>query len=176
MDVTHQVESGQRDALSKEPRFERLVELVPDAVFLHGLDGKFFYVNEAASAMLGYERDELLSMHPWDFVVNDNQEEILSLWQSMVPGTPVMVEGLFRRKDGRTLPAEVRLARFPDAAQAWIVAFCRDISARRKAEDALRSEERSRMARDIHDTLAHGLTAIAVQLEAARHIIRPQPD
>jgi signal transduction histidine kinase len=87
-----------------------------------------------------------------------------------------MVEGLFRRKDGGMLPAEVRLARFEDTERIWIAAFCRDISARRKADDALRSEERSRMARDIHDTLAHGLTAIAVQLEAARHVISIKPD
>src|SRR5436853_5062478 len=77
MDTNHQVGSSEHDAFSIQPRFERLVELVPDAVFLHGLDGKFFYVNEAATAMLGYERDELFWMHPWDFVINDNQEEIL---------------------------------------------------------------------------------------------------
>jgi PAS domain S-box-containing protein len=159
-----------------ERQFRRLVELAPDAVFLHGLDGKFVYVNDAACAILGYSRDELLSMCPWDFVTNDSRDDILGLWRGMPPGVPVMVEGLFRRKDGATLPAEVRLSRFEDAGRDWIAAFCRDIAARRKTEDALRSEERSRMARDIHDTLAHGLTAIAVQLEAARHVIGIKPD
>jgi PAS domain S-box-containing protein len=159
-----------------ERQFPRLVELAPDAVFLHGLDGRLRYVNDAACAFLGYNRDELLSMCPWDFVINDSRDDILALWRGMAPGVPVMVEGLFRRKDGTTLPAEVRLSRFEDAGADWIAAFCRDISARRKAEDALRSEERSRMARDIHDTLAHGLTAIAVQLEAARHVIGIRPD
>ena len=166
--------AGRAEEIGRQ--FPRLVDLAPDAVFLHGLDGRFVYVNEEACACLGYNRDELLSMHPWDFVVNDSREHILRLWQGMVPGVPVMVEGLFRRKDGTTLPAEVRLARFEDGGRDWIAAFCRDISARRKADDALRSEERSRMARDIHDTLAHSLTAIAVQLEAARHVIGAKPD
>src|SRR5947207_6627637 len=112
----------------------------------------------------------------WEFVVEDSRDDMLALWRGMAPGLPVMVEGLFRRKDGTTLPAEVRLSRFEDAEKVLIAAFCRDISARRKAEDALRSEERGRMARDIHDTLAHGLTAIAVQLEAARHVIVTKPD
>ena len=152
------------------------MELASDAVFLHGLDGRFRYVNDAACTVLGYSRDELLSMCPWDFVVNDRRDDILTLWRNMAVGVPVMVEGLFRRKDGTTLPAEVRLSRFEDAGRDWIVAYCRDISARKNAEDALRSEERSRMARDIHDTLAHGLTAIAVQLEAARHVIGNKPD
>jgi adenylate cyclase len=159
-----------------EGRFRRLVELAPDAVFVHGLDGRFAYVNDAACASLGYSRDELLTMHPWDFVVNDSRDYIQTLWQRMVPGVPVMVEGLFRCKDGATYPAEVRLARFEDGGRDWIVAFCRDLSSRRRAEDALRKQERNRMARDIHDTLAHGLTAIAVQLEAARQVIRTAPD
>src|SRR5207248_534002 len=136
------------DAEEVERQFRRVVELAPDAVFLHGLDGKFVFANDAACAILGYSRDELLTMHPWDFVVNDSREDILALWRGMAPGVPVMVEGLFRRKDGTPLPAEVRLARFEDAGRGWIAAFCRDISARRKAEDALRSEERNRMARD----------------------------
>jgi PAS domain S-box-containing protein len=161
---------------SAERILRGIVDLTPDAIFLHGLDGKFLYVNYAACTLLGYSRDELHAMYPWDFVVNDSRDDILGLWQALAPGVPVMVEGLFRRKDGGTLPAEVRLARFGEADKVWIAAFCRDISARRKSDDALRSEERTRMARDIHDTLAHGLTAIAVQLEAARHIIGDKPD
>src|SRR5262249_61967248 len=117
-----------------------------------------------AGVVLGCSGDGLVAMCRWDLGANAGRDGILALGRGMAPGGPVMVEGLFRRKDGTTLPAEVRLSRFEDAGRDWIAAFCRDISARRKAEDALRSEERSRMARDIHDTLAHGLTTIAVQL------------
>ena len=37
-------------------------------------------------------------------------------------------------------------------------------------------QERNRLAQDIHDTIASGLTAIAVQLEAARQVISNKPD
>ena len=119
--------------------------------------GVIHQVNPSAEKLLGYAARELVGQ----------------------PGTLIRPDAgslEIRRKDGTTLPAEVRLSRFEDAGRDWIAAFCRDISARRKAEDALRSEERSRMARDIHDTLAHGLTAIAVQLEAARHVIGTKQD
>src|SRR4051794_32617136 len=158
-----------------ERQFRLLLEQAPDSVFLHGLDGLFVYVNNEACAGLGYSRDELLRMHPWDFVVNDSREHILRLWQGMVAGVPVLADGLFRRKDGTTFPAEVRLARFEEGGRDWVAAFCRDISSRRRAEDAVRSQERDRLARDIHDALAHGLTAIAVQLEAARQVIGDEP-
>ncbi|NDJ53013.1 MAG: sensor histidine kinase, partial [Chloroflexi bacterium] len=38
------------------------------------------------------------------------------------------------------------------------------------------SHERNRMARDLHDTLAHSLTAVAVQLEAARALWDESPE
>ena len=47
------------------------------------------------------------------------------------------------------------------------------------AEDAtrlVRAEERTRMAREIHDTLAQGLTAIALNIEGAMHRLDSHPD
>jgi two-component system, NarL family, sensor kinase len=49
----------------------------------------------------------------------------------------------------------------------------------RLAEDATRlarAEERTRLAREIHDTLAQGLTAIALNIEGAMHRLRTDPD
>jgi signal transduction histidine kinase len=38
------------------------------------------------------------------------------------------------------------------------------------------ANERNRLAREIHDTLGHYLTVIHIQLEAARAIVRAEPD
>ncbi|HEY2594870.1 MAG TPA: GAF domain-containing sensor histidine kinase [Chloroflexota bacterium] len=49
----------------------------------------------------------------------------------------------------------------------------------RLAEDAMglaRAEERARLAREIHDTLAQGLTAIALNIEGAMHRLDTHPD
>ena len=49
----------------------------------------------------------------------------------------------------------------------------------RLAEDAMglaRAEERARLAREIHDTLAQGLTAIALNIEGAMHRLEMDPD
>jgi two-component system NarL family sensor kinase len=49
----------------------------------------------------------------------------------------------------------------------------------RLAEDAMglaRAEERARMAREIHDTLAQGLTAIALNIEGAMHRLETHPN
>lgn len=47
--------------------------------------------------------------------------------------------------------------------------------ARREAEQAATLDERNRLAREIHDTLAQSFTGVIVQLEAARRAIDEEP-
>lgn len=152
----------------------RLFDHAGDAIFVHGLDGRFTSVNRAACEMLGHTREDLLGgMYPWDFVVRDARETILALWARMEQGVPVTVTDELRRKDGTLFPAEVRVIRFREDNCDVIIATCRDITKWRQAEEARARaeiamlEERHRMAREIHDTLAQGFTGILLQLEAA---------
>ena len=50
----------------------------------------------------------------------------------------------------------------------------------RQSEERLRElavlEERTRMAREIHDTLAQGFTGIVIQIEAAEQVMKESPD
>jgi signal transduction histidine kinase len=48
--------------------------------------------------------------------------------------------------------------------------------AQRREVDAVRSRERERLARDLHDTVAHHVSAIAIQAQAGRVVLRKQPD
>ncbi|MDP9290871.1 MAG: PAS domain S-box protein [Verrucomicrobiota bacterium] len=152
----------------------RLFDHAGDAIFIHGLDGRFTDVNRAACEMLGYAREELLaSMFPWDFAARDARDKIQAHWAEMQPGTPITVTDELRRKDGTTFPAEVRLVRYRADDREVIIAICRDITKRRQAEEARARaeiamlEERNRIAREIHDTLAQSFTGILLQLEAA---------
>jgi PAS domain S-box-containing protein len=40
---------------------------VTDAVFVADLNGRIIDMNPAACSLLGYEKQELLKMRPWDF-------------------------------------------------------------------------------------------------------------
>jgi signal transduction histidine kinase len=124
--------------------------------------------------MLGYEREELLGgMFPWDFVVRDSRDTIQAHWHAMESGIPMTVTDELRRKDGTMFPAEVRLVRYRAEDREVIIAICRDITKRREAEEARSRaeiamiEDRNRIAREIHDSLAQSFTGILLQLEAA---------
>ena len=51
-----------------EGRFRTLVEHATDGIFIAGVDGRYEDVNPAGCAMLGYSRDELLSLSMSDIL------------------------------------------------------------------------------------------------------------
>ena len=77
--------------------------------------------------------------------------------------TVAVLAGIVRRN---------RKARYEDALER--AAF---LEARHEAERRLAAvEERTRIAREMHDVLGHSLNTIAVQAEGARHVIHTDPD
>jgi PAS domain S-box-containing protein len=144
-------------------------EHAADGIFVHGLDGLFTDVNRASCEMLGYSREELLQMHPWDLCIQQSREKTLSMLADM----PITAAEELLRKDGTKFPAEVRLVMFEAPTGKVFISICRDITKRRQAEEARAKaeiavlEERNRMAREIHDTLAQSFTGILLQIEAA---------
>jgi signal transduction histidine kinase len=84
-------------------------------------------------------------------------------------------------------PAWFRNIASATAAVVFVVIYvgvaAREREARRRVEklsaevaQLAAANERSRLAREIHDTLGHYLTVIHVQLEAARALVRTEPD
>lgn len=93
----------------------------------------------------------------------------IPLWRD---GAQIGCVGLFRRgRDawgGSDLVLSQALAR-----QLALLVTLSDLGAR--AQGAALLEERARMAREIHDTLAQGFTGIVVQLEAAEDTLAEDP-
>jgi len=84
-----------------------------------------------------------------------------------------------RRKDGTLFPVELRVFLAPDEAEepAGMWAIIRDITKRKQAEELVQQisgrllqvqdEERRRLARELHDTLAQDLAALSINLNWA---------
>ena len=73
---------------SRKPRggssFRYLLDLSPDQVVVHDMNGRFLYVNDAVFPRHGYSREEFMAMHPWDITVNVNQRAMMANLRAMV--------------------------------------------------------------------------------------------
>jgi PAS domain S-box-containing protein len=133
----------ERELRASEARFRTFVDHAMDAFFL--LDDRLTVidVNRQACDSLGYSRNELIGMHPRNFDVGLDEESIERLRQRIAAGETLTFETRHRRKDGTSFPVEIRSGQFEPGGR--LLCLVRDISERKRAEDALRaSEERFR--------------------------------
>ena len=125
-----------------EKRFRALVENAADALFLHDGDGRIKDVNQSACDSLGYTREELLNMSVQDIDTAFVSENIPGLWELVVQGRPVTINGMHRRRDGSTFPVEVRVGLLNVDGAGLFLAFARDVTERKQAEVVLKEKER----------------------------------
>ncbi len=130
---------AQAALIESERRFRQLVENAADALFLHD-KGKIIEVNQQACDSLGYTREELLEMAVADVEVAISSHDLQKSWEQETE-SPVTIRGTQRRKDGSTLPVEVRAADIIYGGRRLRLALVRDISERLEAEEALRQSE-----------------------------------
>jgi PAS domain S-box-containing protein len=133
-----------------ESRFHLLVEHSTDTLLLHDFDGKIIDVNRHACESLGYTREELLGLSiqdiDQDFIFGEHTEK----WKQMVPGVPITLEGVHKRKDGMNFPVEVRLGVFELGGRKLMLGLVRDITERKGME-----EEREKLIHELQDALVN---------------------
>jgi PAS domain S-box-containing protein len=132
-DVTAAAEAAER-VRESEQKFRTLVDQASDAIFLTDLDGKHVDMNESASKMFGYNRDELLGMGFRDLVLDEDLAKDPPELDRLAAGELVIKQRKVRRKDGSVFPVE---GSFQVRSDGLIQAIIRDITDRKLAEEAL---------------------------------------
>src|ERR1017187_9843068 len=159
-----------------EEKFRGIVEAAPDAIVLANWEGRIVMTNPQAERMFGYAQQELIGQSVEILVPDRFRREHINHRSaySKRPVARAMGKGLELtavRKDGSELPVEVSLTPVETANGTVVASIIRDITERNQLAQQTRRatilEERSRMARDVHDTLAQGFTGIVLNLEAA---------
>lgn len=150
--LTEPIASIQIDALPVETpqsearlRYQNLFEQAVDAIFVSELDGHYIEVNSAACSLLGYTRDELLSRRIQDLIPAEEIPRLETGRAILLQGKTDQVELLLRRKDGVFVPVELTARLLSDGYWHAIV---RDISERKRKEEALRHAQQDAAAAD----------------------------
>ena len=169
---------GPVTATVPETRFKALLESAPDAIVIVDERGVIQIVNGEAEFLFGYARVELIGQQV-ELLVPDGLKELHVQHRrryTAKPKTRPMGVGLdlaARRKDGDEFPVEISLSPMPTDGGILITAVIRDVTSRRRLEEAALSaraiaaqeQERLRVARDLHDEIAQALSGIALGLE-----------
>jgi PAS domain S-box-containing protein len=143
-----ELESHQRELRQSEERFRILVEGVSDyAIFMLSPDGRIVSWNEGAERIQGYEVSEVVGEHFSVFYTEEDVDRGLHREELRVAA----IEGRFEeegwrvRKDGTPFQAEVVITALRDEAGnlRGFSQVTRDITARKEAEEALRTSLRS---------------------------------
>ncbi len=130
-----------------EERYRQLFEAESDAIFLIENDGgRILEVNGAASALYGYSREELLAKRNEDLSAEPEDTQKVTRETPAVIDQVVTIPLRFhRKKDGTVFPVEITGRFFVWQGRSVHIAAIRDITERKRAEEALReSEERYR--------------------------------
>ncbi|HEY0835999.1 MAG TPA: PAS domain S-box protein, partial [Azospirillum sp.] len=127
-----------------EARLRSYLDAAMEGIFVADAEGRYVDANPAACRMLGYTRDELLAMRVADLVAADHPltEASLASFATLLRAGVFRGEVVMRQKDGGIRLAELNAVKIDGGRYLGVT---RDVTERRRAEEALRSS-RARLA------------------------------
>jgi PAS domain S-box-containing protein len=179
-DITES-KQAEENLRASEERSRQIVQRSPVAMLVtHGWEQKNELFNDKFTALFGYSIEEVPSVAQWwSLAYPDDRyrETVRAEWQMRVreaikKGSEIEpMEATVRCKDGSYRHVEFH---FASLGETNLVSFV-DLTDRKNAAEALakvggrlieaQEEERTRIARDLHDDIGQQLTLLAIELE-----------
>lgn len=175
-DITEykRVEEALRES---EERYRTLFYQANDAVYVLGLNpegaySKFIEFNDNLCRMLGYTKEQFLSLSYLDVVAPESIDNSLMAKDKLVKQKHLLTERLFVAKDGKRIPVEVSSHLFDYKGQPNVLAIARNIAERKQAQESLRqSEIKYRKLAQEFDTLLHAIDDTLVLLSPEMEVL-----
>jgi PAS domain S-box-containing protein len=163
-----------------------IVESSDDAIIGTTLEGVITSWNKGAEIIYGYSAEEVTGRPISILVPPDRVDEPARLRERIKQGEPVaQYETIRIRKGGAQAHVSLTLSPMKDTTGkiAAFATIARDITERKRAESELQrlqqlaaARERTRLARDLHDSVLQSLAVAGLNLEAAIQGLKVDPE
>jgi two-component system, cell cycle sensor histidine kinase and response regulator CckA len=134
-----------------EDMYRRIVEAVPEGIWVVGSQGQTIFCNQRMAEILGTDVQSMQTMTCFDPVFPSDVEEAQRHFGLQLAGSAAPFDFRLRRVDGSPVSVNISCRPVHDAASdsTWLLGLFADISQRKQSEAALHeSEERFRNMAD----------------------------
>jgi len=121
-----------------EKKYRLLFDGANDAIFICDIQGRILEVNQKACECFGYTHQELMAMTIPQMNAPETVHFVQERIDRILEREQYTFEAVHRRKDGTPVPNEVSARRILWDGQPAVLSIWRDISERKKMEEALR--------------------------------------
>jgi len=147
LSVAHDITDRKRaenELRENEALLKTYLENAPDGIYMSDMNGNFLYGNRRSEEIIGYGRDELIGKNFLELGILSEKSlnKAAALLQANIEGRstgPDEIELI--NKEGCLIPVEINTSVVQHMGQRIVLAFVRDITERKRAEEALKNSE-----------------------------------
>ncbi len=158
--------------------YQRLLQSVYDAVLITDANGVVREFNHRAVTFFRYSAEELLGLRVPRLIAGADDAVIGTIRKNLIEHRYTLMEGTCRRRDGSSFPSEIAVNRLDTDQEGRLCFFVRDISVRKRAQDALEEailklEQHDRNRSQFISNVSHELrTPLTSMIYAINNMLR----
>ena len=177
----------ERELRDSEERYRYLVQASPDLVWMTDDDGRLTFVSDQSGAILGWEPEELIGRSFTEIAPPEERRASLARFRALRrrPSEVHRTRLRLQSRDGRDLSMEITsIGMVQDGQFIGAHGAARDVSERDRLERDLRrqaaelasSEERSHLARELHDSVTQALFSMTLLSRSIELLLQKDPE